>query len=127
MKALMPNVEEVNVEFQKLSSISDQDLRAKTAEFQGRIKEFVRSETEEIEQLRSDLEQEEDIEKKEAIYERIDSLEETLTEKIEEVLEQIRPEAFAVVKETARRWKENKQLVVTATEADRELAKTLDL
>lgn len=127
MKALMPNVEEVNVEFQKLSSISDQDLRAKTAEFQGRIKEFVRSETEEIEQLRSDLEQEEDIEKKEAIYERIDSLEETLTEKIEEVLEQIRPEAFAVVKETARRWKENKQLVVTATEADRELAKTLDV
>ena len=126
MKALMPAVEAVNAEFAKLSSLSDQEIRNKTKEFQERIRAFIKAEQDEVDSLKTALETEEDVEKKEELYERIDTLESTLTEKIEEVLEEIRPEAFAVVKETARRWKENKEMVVDATEYDRELAKTLD-
>ncbi|MCR9152916.1 MAG: preprotein translocase subunit SecA [Bacteroidetes bacterium] len=126
MKALMPVVEAVNAEYAKLQSLSDDELRAKTKDFQGQIKSAIAEEEEAIESLKSKLEQEQEVELKEQHYERIDELKEQITEKIETVLEELKPQAFAVVKETARRWKENGELVVKATDMDRELAANHD-
>jgi preprotein translocase subunit SecA len=126
MKALQPVVDKVNAEYEKLSGLSDNELRAKTLDFQSRIKEAVKSEEEAIAELRGKLNQEEEIEVKERYYDEIDQLETKVKDNIEAVLEDIKAEAFAVVKETARRWKENGQLVVTATDMDRELSKTMD-
>ncbi|WP_421751530.1 preprotein translocase subunit SecA [Croceimicrobium sp.] len=126
MKALQPLVDEVNAEFEKLKGISDDQLRARTAEFQAKIQEAIQNEEQEIAELRDKIEQEEEIEQKEQFYEQIDALNEKITEEIEKALDEIRAQAFAVVKETARRWKENGELVVTATEKDRELASKLD-
>lgn len=126
MKALQPVVDKVNAEFQKLQNLSDQELRGKTKEFQNRIKEAIKEEEEKVADLRTKIDQEEEVELKERYYEELDALELTIKEKIEEALEEIKPAAFAVVKETARRWKEQGDLVVEATEYDRELAPKLD-
>lgn len=126
MKALTPVVEAVQTESLKLSNLSDDELRAKTKAFQERIQEAVKAEEAEISDLKAALEQELEIEVKEQHYERIDEIKKEITEKIESVLEEIKPEAFAVVKETARRWKENGELVVSATDKDREWSKNHD-
>ncbi len=126
MKALKPMIEAVNAEYQKLQSLSNDELRAKTIEFQARIAEYISAEEAEILELKNKIESEEDLETKEAFYAQVDDLEKRTTEKIEEVLEIIKPEAFAVVKETARRLKENDTLEVTASEMDRSLAPKLD-
>lgn len=126
LKALMPVAEEVNKEFAKLSGLSNDELRAETQKFQAEIKSYIAEEEGEIIRLRQELEKDIELEQKEALYDQIDALEEKMTEKIEEVLEKIKARAFAVVKETARRWKENDAIEVSATDYDRELAKTLD-
>lgn len=126
MKALMPIVEAVNEEYDKLQGLSDDELRAKTLAFQKQIQEATAKEEAEISEIKAALETEEDIEQKERHYERIDELKEALTDKIEAELEEIKASAFAVVKETARRWKEKGELVVEATEMDRKLANTHD-
>lgn len=126
MKALQPLVDEVNAEFEKLKGLSDDELRARTAEFQAKIQEAIQNEEQEIAELREKIEQEEEVEQKEQYYEQIDALNEKITESIESVLDGIRAQAFAVVKETARRWKENGELVVSANENDREMASILD-
>ncbi|QNR25946.1 preprotein translocase subunit SecA [Croceimicrobium hydrocarbonivorans] len=126
MKALQPLVDEVNAEFEKLKGISDDELRARTAEFQAKIQEAIQNEEQEIAELREKIEQEEEVEQKEQYYEQIDALNEKITESIESALDGIRAQAFAVVKETARRWKENGELVVSANEHDRQMAAILD-
>jgi preprotein translocase subunit SecA len=126
LKALKPMIDAVNAEYQKLQSLSNDELRAKTKEFQDRISAHISSEESEIEALKSKIEEEEDIETKEAFYTQVDELEKDITKKIEEVLETIKPEAFAVVKETAHRLKENDTLEVTASEVDRALSAKLD-
>ncbi len=126
MKALKPMIDAVNAEYQKLQSLSNDELRAKTAEFQSRISEYITAEETQITDLKAKIETEEDLETKEDFYTQVDELEKTITAKIEEVLEEIKPEAFAVVKETARRLKENDSLEVSATEMDRSLANKLD-
>ncbi len=122
MKALLPVAERVNTEYAKLNGLSDDELRAKTKSFQDRIQSAIEAENNEIAELQSAIETEQEVEVKEQHYERIDQLKTEIKEKVESVLEEIQSEAFAVVKETARRWKENGELVVEATEMDRELA-----
>tara|TARA_B100001115_G_C15846664_1_gene426981 strand:+ start:824 stop:4165 length:3342 start_codon:yes stop_codon:yes gene_type:complete len=126
MKALQPLVDEVNAEFEKLKGLSDDELRARTAEFQAKIQEAIQNEEQEIAELREKIDQEEEVEQKEQYYEQIDALNEKITESIESALDGIRAQAFAVVKETARRWKENGELAVSANEHDREMAAILD-
>ncbi len=127
IKEIMPFVEKAKVEFAKLDNISTDELRAKTGELQNRITEFVQSENDEIKALRDKLESENiEIEEREDIYDQIDKIEEKIDERIEEVLDQILPEAFAVMKETARRFKENEKVVVTATDFDRDIAASRD-
>ena len=124
VKELKPVVEQINAEFAKLAGISDDELRAKTAEFKSRIAEHIKPETEKIAELRQTAEANkyDEARENEKIFEEIDRIEKSITTKIEEILGKILPEAFAVVKETARRLTENKSLNVTASDYDRELA-----
>lgn len=124
IKAVAPYVEKINNEFDQLKGISDDELRGKTAELKGHITEKLKHIDEELDSLHEQIEKDTtlDIVQKEQIFEQIDALESKRDEELEDELLEIMPKAFAVVKETARRLTENKQLVVTATVMDKELA-----
>ncbi|MBB2954565.1 MULTISPECIES: preprotein translocase subunit SecA [Sphingobacterium] len=123
IKAVQPIVEKIKSEYEQLSPLSDDELRGKTADFKNRIKGYLADIDKEISTLKAEAEDDNlDMSQKTAIYESVDKLSKDRDKKLEEVLMDILPEAFAVVKETSRRLAENKQLVVTATDFDRELA-----
>jgi preprotein translocase subunit SecA len=123
VKEVTPYVKQINDFFASYKDISHDELRNKTQEFRARIADYVKAEQDEINQLKADAEAEGvDIDEQEKMFNEIDALEKKMVKKIEEVLLEILPEAFAVVKETARRFTENKELVVTATQHDRDLA-----
>ncbi len=124
LKEVQPLVERVKAEFAKLEPLSNNDLRAKTNDFKQRIADGIKEEQTKVDALRAEIDGDPrmDIHARESRYQEIDKLEEKIVAKIEEVLLDILPEAFAVVKETARRLKENKELRVRATDFDRELA-----
>jgi len=123
LKELLPIVEEIKKEYALLSSISDDQLRAKTAEFKQIIAEGLKSIDTEIDEIRQEANQEGiDLNEKDQLFRKIDKLEKERNEELEKILLDILPQAFAVVKETARRLTENKQLVVSATDWDRELS-----
>ncbi|MFT5970608.1 MAG: preprotein translocase subunit SecA [Flavobacteriales bacterium] len=125
MNELQPYVSQVREIYPTLNTISDNDLRLKTQEFKQRIAAAVATETAEIETLKAKSnEASTEVDEKELIYSQIDSLETLIYEKTEVCLGEILPEAFAVIKETAKRLTENKQLKVTATEIDFEMAET---
>jgi preprotein translocase subunit SecA len=123
-KALTPFADKTNIEFEKLKSLSNDQLRAKTIEFKKRIADFVNDEESEIKRLRDEIHNHPEMEArdKEEIFATIQKLEVTVKEKIEKILEEILPEAFAVVKDTGRRFKENEFVEVTATDFDRNLS-----
>ncbi|TKK69283.1 preprotein translocase subunit SecA [Ilyomonas limi] len=124
VKQMLPLVKQINEHFQQYETLTNDELRGKTVEFRQRIQEYVKPVDDEILSLQKQAEEldESDIQTKDAIYKDIDELKKDKDKKLEEVLEQILPEAFAVVKETARRFTNNTELVSTATELDRELS-----
>ena len=122
LKPLWPIVDEVKDAFEKLQSLSNDQLREKTAEFKKRIADYIAKEKEEVAELKAKGESEENMDEKEKIYAAADAQEKDIKKKIEEVLREILPEAFAVVKETAKRFRENKFLEVTASQFDKDLA-----
>src|ERR1051326_2488880 len=122
LKPLWPIVDQVREEFEKLQPLSNDELRAKSADFKKRIQDHIAAEKKEIADLKAQAEAEENIEVKESIYAKVDALEKDIKKKIEEVLNEILPEAFAVMKETARRFRENKFLEVTASDFDKKLS-----
>lgn len=123
IKSVQPIVNKIKEEYEKLSPLTHDELRAKTTEFKTRIAEYLSDIDGEIDSLRKEAETEGiDIVHKTEIYEKVDALIKDRDEKLEEVLEKILPEAFAVVKETARRFTENTEIEVTASEFDRELS-----
>lgn len=126
LKELSPYVQLVNDAYSRLQQLSNDELRAKTAQFKNDIQQYIEAEENEIAALKKEAETTPatELEKIDAIYKKIDKLHEKELEKIEEKLEEILPAAFAVVKETARRFKENAFVEVTATEMDRDLAAT---
>ncbi|MCB0430026.1 MAG: preprotein translocase subunit SecA [Flavobacteriales bacterium] len=126
LKEVLPLVEKINAEYQKLSSLSNDQLRAKTTEFQSRIEKAVADDEQKLKDLRGKLQAKDnlDISSKEDIYQQIDQLEKSVKEKTRSTLDELLPEAFAVMKDTARRFKENPKVEVTATEMDRDLAAT---
>ena len=128
MKEILPVIEKVNARFKEFESISDTELRDKSFEFKNRIQEYILDEANKVADLKSKVDElpETEIDQKEAVFAQIDDLEKKIDEKIEEVLEEILPEAFAVVKETARRWSTNGKLVVTARDHDRDKAAEVD-
>lgn len=121
LKNLQPHVDSIKEVEPQITALSNDELRAKTLEFKKRIEENVKDIHEEIANLKIEIENESDFEKKEAHYDLIDELEKQAYEKTEVLLEEIRPEAFAVVRETARRFSAE-PVRVKATERDIELA-----
>src|SRR4029078_3162348 len=124
VKQLEPMVVSINQYFQQYQSLSNDALRSKTQEFKQRIKDHLKEIDDVIEnkKLQAEALPVSDIQSRDAIYTEIDSLKKDRDKEIEKALEVILPEAFAVVKETARRFKENTQIVATATELDRDLS-----
>jgi preprotein translocase subunit SecA len=123
LKPIYPIVEQIKLEFAKLQNITDDELRNKTAEFKAFIKSELASIDNNIAELLKETEVEEiDLQGKDDIFKEVDKLRKQRDEQIEKALNEILPQAFAVVKETARRLTENKQLVVTASQFDRDLA-----
>ncbi len=124
LKEVQPIVNNVLAEYPKLANLSNDALRSKTLEFKKRIIDNSATENSKIEEIKKRIDSEIglNIEQKEALYEEIDALEKEIVEKNKEILDAILPEAFAVVKETARRFKENEFIEVTATEMDKNIA-----
>lgn len=122
VKNYMPIVDEINDIYETLSSLSNDELRNKSLEFRSRIAEHLAGIDEDIQNLRDQAEEEENLLQKESYFSEIDELLKERDTHLEEILKEIQPEAFAVVKETARRFTENETLSVTATDHDRELA-----
>lgn len=122
VKAIQPLVTKIKTFEPALAALSHDELRAKTDYFKSKIKEARAEKDAKIEALRSQAETIEDIDKKEDLYAEIDALEKEAYEISENILNDILPEAFAVIKETARRFKENTEIKVTATPRDRELS-----
>ncbi|CAN5396402.1 preprotein translocase subunit SecA [soil metagenome] len=123
VKEVTPYIKKINDFFDSYNSLSHDELRNKTVEFRARIAEFVKEEQDEINKLKTEAETEGvDVEEQEKMYNQVDALEKKMLVKIEEVLLEILPEAFAVVKETARRFTVNKEIIVNATQLDRDLA-----
>jgi preprotein translocase subunit SecA len=124
MKEINPYVEKVHVEYNQLQSLSNDQLRDKTAELKSDIRERILTDEQEVKTLREKADSEEDVYAKEEIYNQIDKLEKNIEEKLEGILDELLPRAFAIVKETARRFKEKSTLEVTARQYDRDLAAT---
>ena len=123
LKEIYPLVDKINSEYDKLNTISDEDLRSKTEEFKLKIKNSLIETEEEINNLKINYENSEGtLDEKEEILNSIDKIIEDQNEIIENILNEILPEAFAVVKETARRFSENGSLEVKATDFDKEIA-----
>ena len=122
VKALQGNVNKIKAIGVSLESLSNDELRAKTVAFKEKIKQARAEKDAKINALQLEVESIEDIDKREDIYAEIDALEKEAYELSEKTLNEILPEAFAVIKETARRFKENTEIVVTATAKDRELS-----
>ena len=122
IRTYLPLVEEINRIGESLSSVTNDELRHKTMEFKQRISEFLREIDEEMDHLHAAAAETDDLDQKEDYFSQIDQLVKERNKQLEIVLKEILPEAFAVVRETARRFKENETLTVKATEHDRNLA-----
>jgi preprotein translocase subunit SecA len=117
-----PVVEQINEYHETLRGISNDELRQKTAAFRARIAEYLSEIDAELESLHEQAMAEEDLGRKEELFNEIDKLQEDRNKELEVVLKELLPEAFAAVKETARRFTEQETLTATATDHDRELA-----
>ncbi|MBE9576301.1 preprotein translocase subunit SecA [Flavobacterium proteolyticum] len=124
VKAIQPIITKIKSFEGALQALSHDELRAKTAEFKAKIQNARAEKDAKIASLKQDAEQTQDIDAREDIYAEIDKIEKEAYEISEKVLNEILPEAFAVVKETARRFKDNTTITVTATPKDRELSAT---
>jgi preprotein translocase subunit SecA len=124
VKELVPQLSNIKSAYEIIKQLSNDQLRAKTGEFRKIIRDHISAEENRIMalRLRLDTEYEMEVAEKEAIYKELDELEKVNYEKTQDILNKILPEAFAVVKETARRFKENELIEVTANEFDRDLA-----
>lgn len=124
VKKILPVVQKVNQHFASYASISNDELRNKTQEFRRRIKDHLAGIDGEIAAKNKAAEELSfnDLVGKDTIYQEVDKLKKERDKKIEEALQEILPEAFAAVKETARRFKENTEIVSTATQLDRDLS-----
>src|SRR6478672_12093402 len=124
VKKITPLVADINQHFASFQSITNDQLRNKTQIFRQRIKDHLKEIDTEIagKTKQADELPYNDLLGKDAIYQEVDKLKKDRDKKIEEILLEILPEAFAVVKETARRFKENKEIISTATQLDRDLS-----
>ncbi len=122
VKKYTPVVEETLEIYEGLKSLSNDELRNKTHEFRSRIADHLAGIKGDITSLNEEAANEKNLARKEEIFKEVDVMMKEKDEHLEEILNEILPEAFAVVKETSRRFMENSELHVTATDFDRDLA-----
>ena len=128
MKEVQPLLRKTLETYEKIKDLPLDDLRHKTVEFRQTIREATAVEEDRLKEIREYLDANYDlpIEEKQELYKEVEKLEDKVYKTTQDVLEQILPEAFSVMKETARRFKDNEVLEVTATDMDRDLAATHD-
>lgn len=126
IKEVTPLVEKIKAVYPSLASLSNDELRDKTIQFKKRINDHIAPELEKVDALKTKIEAEANINAKEDLYAEVDKIEGGIDDKIEDVLLEILPEAFAVVKETAKRFTENTTIEVTASQMDRDIAAERD-
>ncbi len=117
-----PIVEDINAEFERLKGLSHDELRNRTKEFRAKIAEHLTGIDEDIRTSTEEAINEKDFGRKEDLFVEVDQLKKDRDKYLEEILKEILHEAFALVKETARRFTENETISVTATDHDRQLA-----
>ena len=124
VKEIEPIVAQIKKEYETLQNLSNDALREETIRFKREIADYLREDELKIEEINKQIDTNHSlsIEEKESLYDEIDRLKEDLDIRIEEILNKVLPRAFAVMKETARRFTENEEIVVTATDFDRELS-----
>ena len=121
MRAIQPIVDQIKAQYEVIDALSNDDLRARSWALMDKLQAAVADKKARIAELKASIEAT-PIEKREKIYNEVDKLEKEIKDKYEEVLTQIMPEAYAIVKSTARRFAQNETVEVTATEMDRALA-----
>ena len=121
MKLIQPLVEKVKAVYPEVQKLSNDALRQRTKDIQRQVQDSANQQKEEIEKLKATIE-ETPIDERADIFAQIDKLEKEVLEIYEVALNEVMPEVFAIVKETARRFSENEETIVTATDFDRELA-----
>src|SRR5574344_2087341 len=121
MKLIQPIVEKIKAEYPNVKVLSNDDLRAKTKEIQKYVQDAGKEQRDKISELKATIE-ETPIDERESIFNEIDKLHKIELENYETALTEVMPTAFSIVKDTARRFSENEETVVTATDFDRELA-----
>ena len=123
MREVVPFVDKIKLAYEPLPKLSNDQLRERSAALKQQVADYVAEEKSELEALKARAEDPEvDVTEKESIYKQIDQLDEDIDDKYEVILNDILPEAFGVIKDTARRFKEHEQIEVTALEYDRTLA-----
>jgi len=126
LKLINPIIEEIHSFEQEMNSLSNDELRNQTITFKEHIQNSCSEINSQIEKIKSEIDDVIDFDKKEALFNQIDKLNEDAYKLSEETLNKILPKAFAVVKETAKRFVENKEIIVKTTDYDLELASTKD-
>nr|MBC8150642.1 preprotein translocase subunit SecA [Bacteroidota bacterium] len=129
LKELQPVVDDILLAEKSLINLSADELRAKSTDLRTRIKDHISDLQGEIDELKIKAETmpESDLDAKEAVFEKIDKLELDINEELEVVLAEILPEAFAVVKETAKRFTAEGEIEVTALQFDKDIAAKRDM
>lgn len=125
LKELRPYVAKINEQFEKVKTWSNDELRSRSSAMREEIRDYVRAENDRISELKASVEGKE-LSEREAIWAEVDKIEEHILDMKEEKLTELLPEAFAIMKDTARRFMENETIEVTATDFDRDLAVTKD-
>ena len=121
LKEITPYVEKVKAVYPSIKELSNDELRGRIDAIKQRIQDYVADERAKVNSLREGIDGKE-LEEREAIWAEVDKIEKEITDKMEVVLEEVLPEVFAIVKDTARRFAENPEVVVTANDFDRDLA-----
>ncbi|MBC7124851.1 MAG: preprotein translocase subunit SecA, partial [Bacteroidales bacterium] len=127
LRELMPIVNKIREAYPRYTTLTNDQLREETERLRKVVRDYIAEDEAKVEQLKAQMESDEiDYEEKERVYKEVERLTKQIDDKIEEVLNQVLPDAFSIVKETARRFKENETIEVTATQFDRDLAARKD-
>ena len=126
LKLINPIIEKIHSFEQVMSSLSNDELRAQTNEFKNQINNSIAEINSQIDKIKKEIEEVTDFDKKEGLFSQIDKLNEEAYNVSEDTLNEILPKAFAVVKETAKRFVENKEVIVEANDNDIELSSRKD-
>ena len=125
MKQIQPIVETIKAAYPEIAALDNDALRARTAEIRQFVRDSAKEERAKVDELKSKIE-DTPIDERKVIFDQIDKIEKDILEIYEKALTEVLPVAFSIVKDTARRFTENEEVVVTANDFDRELAATKD-